>query len=121
MSNKSFSVRIKHKIKPFSKTIKVDSDKSLSIRSFLLGSICQNISTVNNVLESGDVKSAIKTCQKLKLDTLFVGEEFSKLSNTAFEKLIDLKKFIKLNPIKNKTILLKGSRGIGLEGLVNSL
>ena len=65
MSNKSFSVRIKHKIKPFSKTIKVDSDKSLSIRSFLLGSICQNISTVNNVLESGDVKSAIKTCQKL--------------------------------------------------------
>ena len=65
MSNKSFSVKIKHKIKPFSKTIKVDSDKSLSIRSFLLGSICQNISTVNNVLESGDVKSAIKTCQKL--------------------------------------------------------
>ena len=65
MPNKSFSVRIKHKIKPFSKTIKVDSDKSLSIRSFLLGSICQNISTVNNVLESGDVKSAFKTCQKL--------------------------------------------------------
>lgn len=65
MPNKSFSVRIKHKIKPFNKTIKVDSDKSLSIRSFLLGSICQNISTVNNVLESGDVKSAIKTCQKL--------------------------------------------------------
>ena len=65
MPNKSFSVRIRHKIKPFSKTIKVDSDKSLSIRSFLLGSICQNISTVNNVLESGDVISAIKTCQKL--------------------------------------------------------
>ena len=63
----------------------------------------------------------IKTCQELKLDTLFVGKEFSKLSNKAFKNLIDLKSFIKQHPIKNKTILLKGSRGIGLEGLVSSL
>ena len=44
MQAKSFSLKINHKIKPFTKSIKVDSDKSLSIRSFLIGSISENIS-----------------------------------------------------------------------------
>ena len=44
MQSKSFSLNINHKIKPFKKSIKVDSDKSLSIRSFLIGSISQDIS-----------------------------------------------------------------------------
>ena len=65
MVNKSFSLVVKDKISSFNRTIKVDSDKSLSIRSFLIGSICQNISIVNNVLESEDVKSAILNCRKL--------------------------------------------------------
>jgi len=65
MPVKSFSVNLKDKIKPFNKIIKVDSDKSLSIRSFLIGSICQNISTTNNILESEDVKSTIAVCRKL--------------------------------------------------------
>ena len=65
MKNKSFSLVIKDKILPFNKIIKVDSDKSLSIRSFLIGSISQNISIVNNVLESEDVKSTIEACKKL--------------------------------------------------------
>ena len=65
MKSKTFLIKVKHKIKPFHKIIKVDSDKSLSIRSFLIGSICQNISTVTNVLESEDVKSTIEACKKL--------------------------------------------------------
>ena len=65
MVSKSFSLVIKDKISSFNKTIRVDSDKSLSIRSFLIGSISQNISIVNNVLESEDVKSAIINCKKL--------------------------------------------------------
>jgi len=63
----------------------------------------------------------VKTCQKLKLETLFVGKEFMKLSNKAFRNIAELKRFIKKHPIKNKTILLKGSRGISLEKLINSL
>ena len=63
----------------------------------------------------------IKYCQKLELEVLFVGKEFSKISNNAFKDLANLKSFIKINPIKNKTILLKGSRGIGLEKLVGHL
>jgi 5-enolpyruvylshikimate-3-phosphate synthase len=49
---KKFDLTVKEKISPFIKTIKVDSDKSISIRSFLIGAICHNISVANNVLES---------------------------------------------------------------------
>ena len=65
MSQKSFSIKIKNRIKPFNKTIKVDSDKSISIRSFLIGSISQNISSNKNVLESDDVLSTINCLKKL--------------------------------------------------------
>jgi 3-phosphoshikimate 1-carboxyvinyltransferase len=65
MQSKSFSLKLNHKIKPFKKSIKVDSDKSLSIRSFLIGSISQNISFAKNVLESDDVVSTINCLRKL--------------------------------------------------------
>ena len=65
MSSKSFNIVTHRKILPFVKTIKVDSDKSISIRSFLIAAISQNISSVENVLESEDVKSTIFCLKKL--------------------------------------------------------
>ena len=65
MYSKSFNVEIKKKISPFKKKIKIDSDKSISIRSFLISSISQNISIIKNALESDDVFSAIKCLRKL--------------------------------------------------------
>ena len=65
MHSKSFFLKLNHKIQPFNKSIKVDSDKSISIRSFLIGSICQNISFAKNVLESEDVISTISALRKL--------------------------------------------------------
>jgi len=72
MNSKSFSLKLKYKIKSYKKSIKVDSDKSLSIRSFLIGSICQNISYAKNVLESEDVLSTISCLRKLgvKIDRI---------------------------------------------------
>ncbi len=61
----NFSLKINHKILPFKKNIFVDSDKSLSIRSFLIGSISNGISDINNVLESEDVFSTINSLKKL--------------------------------------------------------
>ena len=55
MLNKSFSIHVSRSIKPFKKIIQVDSDKSISIRSFLIGAISHNISEVQNVLESEDI------------------------------------------------------------------
>ena len=65
MKTKSFSLNLNYKIKPFNKNIKVDSDKSLSIRSFLIGAISEDISRVDNVLESDDVFSTIICLKKL--------------------------------------------------------
>ena len=65
MPSKSFNLNINKQIKPFKKIIKVDSDKSLSIRSFLIGAISQDISKAKNVLESEDVYSAINCLKKL--------------------------------------------------------
>ena len=61
----SLTVVLRHKIKQFNKSINVDPDKSLSIRSFLIGSISQGISTASNILESEDVKNTITVCKKL--------------------------------------------------------
>ena len=64
MQSKSFSLTVNHAIKPYNKSIKVDSDKSISIRSFLIASISQNVSIAQNILESEDVKSTIQVCKK---------------------------------------------------------
>ncbi len=65
MSLQSFNLISHSKINPFKKIIKVDPDKSVSIRSFLVGSISENISVVKNALESEDVLSTIKCLRKL--------------------------------------------------------
>ena len=65
MVKKSFSVVISKRIQPFKKIIQADSDKSISIRSFLIGSISHNISKIKNVLESDDVFATIACLKKL--------------------------------------------------------
>ena len=65
MPKLSYSVLFKNKIKKFKKVTDVDSDKSVSIRSFLVGSISHGISEVKNVLESEDVFSTIDCLKKL--------------------------------------------------------
>jgi len=65
MLNKSFTLHVSKQIEPYNKIINVDSDKSISIRSFLIGSISHNISEVKNVLESEDVFSCVDCLKKL--------------------------------------------------------
>jgi 3-phosphoshikimate 1-carboxyvinyltransferase len=65
MLNKSFSINTFNQIKSYNKTINIDSDKSISIRSFLIGAISHNISEVKNVLESRDIFSCINCLRKL--------------------------------------------------------
>ena len=65
MVSKRFNLVLKSKISSFNETINVDSDKSISIRSFLIGSISQNISQIENALESEDVLSTINCLKEL--------------------------------------------------------
>jgi 3-phosphoshikimate 1-carboxyvinyltransferase len=65
MNPKKFDLILNKKILPFKKTINVDSDKSISIRSLLISSISQGSSLIKNTLESEDVISAINCLKKL--------------------------------------------------------
>ena len=75
MPSESFSIVIKKPIKDFKKNIVVDSDKSISIRSFLIGSISEGVSTVKNVLESEDVFSTINCLRKLNIKINYRGKK----------------------------------------------
>ena len=65
MPKAKYSVISNNKIGSFDKTIEVDSDKSISIRAFLISSISQGISEIKNPLESEDVFSTINCLTKL--------------------------------------------------------
>ena len=95
MVNRRFNIRLNSKIPPFNKTINVDSDKSLSIRSILIGSISQNISSARNVLESEDVKSAIAACRKLGVKIIKVKTGHYKIYGNGLGSLF-AKKILKL-------------------------
>ena len=96
MVNRKFNIKLNSKISPFNKIIKVDSDKSLSIRSILIGSISQNISIAKNVLESEDVKSAITACRKLGVKIVKVKTGYYKIFGNGLGSLF-AKKNTKIN------------------------
>ena len=59
----------------------------------------------------------INLTKKLTLEAIFIGKEFALIYKNAFQSRKEFEGFLESNPIQNKTILLKGSRRIGLEGL----
>ena len=62
---------IKRKIKNFNKTITVDGDKSLSIRSLLIGSQSYGVCKIKNLSKSEDILSTIKGLKKLGIKIFF--------------------------------------------------
>ncbi len=58
-----------------------------------------------------------------QIEPILVGENFylTQTQCTKFKTYLELESFIKNNPLKNKTILIKGSRGMALERLLNWL
>ena len=64
--------KINKTIKPFKKVIKVEGDKSLSIRWVLLASLSQKKSIAYNLLKSEDVLSALDCIKKLGSKVKFI-------------------------------------------------
>ena len=62
---------IQKKIRDFKKVIKVDSDKSLSIRSLLIGSQSFGLCKINNLSKSGDILSTVEGLKKLGIRIIF--------------------------------------------------
>lgn len=63
----------------------------------------------------------VELTKELSLEALFVGKEFSKVNSETYKSTSALSDKLKFDTIKKKTILLKGSRGIALEKLVDLL
>jgi 3-phosphoshikimate 1-carboxyvinyltransferase len=93
-------IYIDNKISPYNKTIKVSSDKSLSIRTVLLASQAVGISKISNLLESEDVLNTLKAIKKL-------GIKYIKKKNFYEIHGFGLNGF---NP-KNNTVINAGNSG----------
>jgi UDP-N-acetylmuramoyl-tripeptide--D-alanyl-D-alanine ligase len=81
---------------------------------------------LGDMLEMGETslkehKAIINLTEELKLECIFIGKEFAQVHKQAYTSTDEFAKVLKSNSIKNKTILLKGSRGIALEKLVDLL
>ncbi len=103
MKNISFSVHTFEKIKKFNKIVKIDSDKSTSIRSFLIGAISENISNIKNVLESEDVFSTINSLKALGVKIIKIKTGHYKVYGKGLGSLYG-KKNLKLNFFNSGTL-----------------
>ena len=101
-----------------------------AIESFAISSNSNKFFILGEMKELGDKsylehQKIIKIAEKLKLKGYTVGNEFKKIkSNTIlkhFKDTPDLIKNIKKSPLKDKLILIKGSRSVELEILEKHL
>jgi len=97
------------------------------IESFAKMENKNKICVLGDMLELGSYaeiehKKIIQLTKKLNLEIILVGEEFSKITTeNTYKDIEELGLHLTKNHLKNKTILLKGSRRIRLEKLVEQL
>ena len=119
-------------IKTKSNTIILDaynanpSSMTAMLHSFAKQNYENKLCILGDMLEMGNIslqehKAIIDLANELKLECIFIGTEFAQVHKQVYNSTDKFSEFLKEKPIKNKTILLKGSRGITLEKLVKLL
>jgi len=96
------------------------------LSSFAQQNYSNKLCIIGDMLEMGESsfkehQEIISLITKLKLETHTIGKEFSKVNKHSFLNIDEFITYLKDNPFINKTILLKGSRSISLEKLVEYL
>jgi len=99
---------------------------TVALQSFAINGTSNKLVILGDMRELGEYssnahKEIINLCTALDLDGIYVGKDFTKVSNDSdvvFESVEQLIKFLGLNKISSKTILLKGSRGMEMERLL---
>ena len=102
------------------------SSMTAMLYSFAKQNYENKLCILGDMLEMGETslkehKAIIDLAEELKLECIFIGKEFAQVHKQAYTSTDEFAKVLKSNSIKNKTILLKGSRGIALEKLVDLL
>jgi UDP-N-acetylmuramoyl-tripeptide--D-alanyl-D-alanine ligase len=102
------------------------SSMKAMLTSFAKQDFKNKLCVLGDMLEMGETslkehKAIVTLTKKLQLDSVFIGTEFLKVAENTFQNRKIFEQYLTLNPLTNKTILLKGSRGLGLEKLVTLL
>ena len=102
------------------------SSMKAMLNSFANQEYKNKLCILGDMLELGEESNKehleiITLTNELELDCIFVGEIFYSLTKNSFKNKQELVKYIQVNNIHKRTILLKGSRGIGLEQLIKNL
>ena len=102
------------------------SSMSAMLYSFSKQNYQNKLCILGDMLEMGkssleEHQAIINLAEELKLECIFIGKEFSKVNENAYTNTDEFSKYLEKNSINNNTILLKGSRGIALEKLIDLL
>jgi len=102
------------------------SSMGAMLYSFAEQEYTNKICILGDMLELGshsayEHQKIFNLCKELNLQCYFIGVEFNKTNNKSFISKNSFEQYLKDNPIANKTILLKGSRGVELEKLITLL
>tara|TARA_B100000963_G_scaffold88047_2_gene75612 strand:- start:306 stop:1562 length:1257 start_codon:yes stop_codon:yes gene_type:complete len=102
------------------------SSMKAMITSFSKKKYINKLCILGDMLELGNYsheehQNIINIVNHLKLKAIFIGKEFLSVNKDAFESRVFFEDYLKNNPIKNHTILLKGSRTMSLEKLTKYL
>ena len=96
------------------------------IISFSRKKLKNKMCILGDMFELGDYsytshEEIIKLVNELKIKTYYIGEEFKKVLNDSFSSRKDFEVVLSTKNLCDKTILIKGSRGVELEKLVKYL
>jgi UDP-N-acetylmuramoyl-tripeptide--D-alanyl-D-alanine ligase len=108
------------------------SSMKSALESFNLVSVKNKVAILGDMFELGndseiEHENVINLVKSFNFTSYFVGKKFYKKRNQEsninlyFENKQDLKDYLDKNKVENKFILLKGSRAIGLEELIEKL
>ena len=105
------------------------SSVEAAIKNFSKREDEQKLVVLGDMLELGDESHSehskiIHLLEELHLDSILVGSQFGLVGQQSFICFEDAKQtlsYLQENPIKGKTILIKGSRGIQLETILPAL
>ncbi len=101
-----------------------------AIDTFVENDSSNKLMILGDMLELGNTsidehQAIVSRIEKLKINTLFIGKEFNSINNkyefTYLQNVDEVIKWLKHSELTNHQILIKGSRGIRLEGAANYL
>jgi UDP-N-acetylmuramoyl-tripeptide--D-alanyl-D-alanine ligase len=97
-----------------------------ALESFVSNTQLNKIAILGDMLELGtesiiEHQKIIEFCKDKSLKFITVGKIFNEINENGFKTISELESHLSQNTISNKSILLKGSRGISLEKIIPML